>query len=165
MLEAYLLASGRTGEDVAKDKIILESEWRPSDSKGPISGSDDEGLTEVEFYENYTSGRPQLGEIQAERESVTGEIMSELLNGKLSVKQIANENYVTEEGVRSIMIKMSKLLGLDNNPPTENQKILKAIIYDRLTGKTAAEIFLKKPSDISRRKRHAKERLKEYLLE
>ena len=159
--EASLFASGRSTEGLRTDQMITQSDWRPSSQ---FCDADD-GIDEGEFFENYASLRPLLSDVIGDRYQSNRDIVQALLDGKLTFESIAEENYCTLAQVRAIRDAIVRILGLDAAVPTEDQKIILAIIDDRLRGVDAARIFSKDEEDISRRKRRARERIVAELAE
>ncbi len=161
-IELYLLAAGVASEGLnLTEEAIRETDWAPGNDKGlaHADGSADEGITQAEFFSNYVSRQPGLGEVQAERGDIDGEIVSALLAGKQATDQIASENHVPVDYVMDLQAELLTHLGCYESVPSENQRILHAIIAERLTGEDAARIFGKHKSDISRRKARARKKL------
>ena len=160
-LELFLLASLASGEAVNRDKMILESEWNPSkSSKAERNPPDDEGNMDTIWDRFETDFRER---IDSSKEDVTGDVITALFAGKLMFERIAIENYISTEDVIRIKDDAIRLLGADGLVLTEDRKILKAIVNDRLTGEVAADIFKKFPEDISRRIARAKDKLGELM--
>ena len=181
-VEMWLLVGGESTEGLTTDKIITEADWRPSQSPG----ASEDGKDPHTFFEDYISRGavipsdveeamledrkvepdyvPQqtpLAKRQFERGTFL-DVIGELFDGKATFEQIAEANFITAEVLDSIRQWMCGVLGLDKPILKEWQRIIKVIIDERLTTGTAARLFKKKESHISRIKRDTKGKLSEH---
>lgn len=162
-VEALLLAEGKTSWGMSRDKIITESEWRVSNDNADEHrevNQDDDNCEDGNLYENYITTRPALHEVMSEPgENIEGEIITGLW-APLTIDQIASECNVDNQYVEYIRDVVLEQLGCNSEFPTLDQKIWKAVIADGLTTSAVAEIFSKKVSYISARKKKGKAKLK-----
>ena len=136
-----MLSSGALAEDKQKvDPFVLEGALRAF-TTSPLD------LPSSPF-----------AEFTASKDTLDGDIIKAIIDGKFPLEEIASENSVNIEYVQRMKQTVKDLLGLDSPISTlTRQKITRAIIDERLSTSSAADAYGVSSSYISKVKRGAKE--------